>query len=280
MAAALATVLIYVEGLEGISLVRKRLNKLPPHSLAHLAHHELAWRTLERTDWAVAPSTLKNIFQHVSSEEMKLPSKTIERKLFEEGYSHVVAVDEVGMGCLAGPVVVCAVVFEKDFFQYPHMLLDGIRDSKLLLPHQRNYFSQQLKKENIRFEVAYCYPKTIDKINIYQASRRAMRKAISKLGLPQDSSYLLIDGDKQLHGISLQQRAIVKGDRRVFSIACASILAKVFRDTMMTRYAKKFPGYGFEKHKGYSTKLHQAQLIALGPSPIHRHSFSRVGKLV
>jgi len=211
---------------------------------------------------------------------MKLPSKTIERKLFQEGYSHVVAVDEVGMGCLAGPVVVCAVVFTKSFFKKDHKKLHWIRDSKLLLPDKRKTYSDELKGEHIQYQLAYCYPKTIDRINIYQAARTAMRRAIGKLGVPEGTSYLLVDGDKKIHGLTLKQQPIIKGDRKVFSIACASVLAKVYRDRMMARYAKKFPGYGFEKHKGYSTKLHQAQLTALGPSPIHRHSFARVRKLL
>ncbi len=211
---------------------------------------------------------------------MKLPSKTIERNIFKEGYSHVIGIDEVGMGCLAGPVVVCATVFEKEFFDTAHHELQGIRDSKLLLSHQREFFSQQLKKQNIRFELAYCFPKTIDRINIYQASRQAMRRAIQKLKTPPQSSYVLVDGNKHIPGMTLPQKAIIKGDQKVFAIACASVLAKVFRDRMMDRYAKKFPGYGFEKHKGYGTKLHYAQLAILGPSLIHRRSFLKTGKLV
>jgi len=223
---------------------------------------------------------------------MKLPSKTIERKLFNDGYTHIIAVDEVGMGCLAGPVVVCATLFNKSFFQKTHKNLFWLRDSKLLLPNQRKVFSDALKQDNVRYELTYCFPKTIDRINIYQAARTAMRRAIQKLQVESkkfppkadpplaEKVMVLVDGNKKIHGISFKQQPIVKGDRKVFSIACASILAKVFRDRMMERYAKKFPGYGFEKHKGYSTKLHQARLIELGPSPIHRYSFSRVGKLI
>ena len=184
------------------------------------------------------------------------------------------------MGCLAGPVVVCAVVFTKEFFVKRHENLHWIRDSKLLLPKARSVYSDELKQEHVTYEVGYCFPKTIDRINIYQAARTAMRRAIARLKVPLETSYLLVDGDKKVHGISMQQQPIVKGDRKVFSIACASVLAKVFRDRMMEKYARKFPGYGFELHKGYSTKLHQARLVELGPSPIHRRSFSRVGKLV
>jgi len=213
---------------------------------------------------------------------MKLPSKTKERKLFQKGYSHVVGIDEVGMGCLAGPVVVCAAVFGKDFFNTNHRALHGLRDSKLLVPHQRKVFSNALKQENIRFEVAYCSSRTIDRINIYQASRQAMRRVIRKLKIESKKKKVavLVDGNKKIKDIPFAQEAIIKGDRKVFAIACASIIAKVSRDEMMGRYAKKFPGYGFEKHKGYGTKLHHARLIALGPSPIHRRSFSWAGKLL
>lgn len=210
---------------------------------------------------------------------MRLPSKTIERQLFKQGYTHIVAVDEVGMGCLAGPVVVCATVFTKEFFSKSHQKLHWIRDSKLLQPKARTIYSDGLKSEHVRYQLAYCFPKTIDKLNIYQAARKAMRTAIRKLKLPEDSSFLLVDGDKKIHGIQMEQRPIIKGDRKVFSIACASVLAKVHRDRMMDRYAKKYPGYGFEKHKGYSTKLHQARLASLGSSPIHRFSFARVAKM-
>ncbi|MDP2630072.1 MAG: ribonuclease HII [Candidatus Uhrbacteria bacterium] len=212
---------------------------------------------------------------------MRLPTKTIERQLFQRGYHTVIGVDEVGMGCLAGPVVVCAIVFTRPFYLRTHKKLHWLRDSKLLQPKQREFFFDQLmREEDIKFRVSYCYPKTIDSLNIYQAARYAMRRAIKKVHNTYNNSFVLVDGNTEIKGMKLEQRAIVKGDRRVFAISCASVIAKVFRDRMMERYAKKFPGYGFEKHKGYGTKLHQARLLALGPSPIHRHSFSKVGKLV
>ena len=218
---------------------------------------------------------------------MKLPSKTLERKLFADGYGYVIAVDEVGMGCLAGPVVVCAVAFDKKFFKKNHQRLNWLRESKLLLPHQRERFAVKLLKEkNLQYQISYCYPKTIDKLNIYQAARKAMRRAIGKLInnrgalLQQGAPVVLVDGKTKIQGMPLDQLAIVKGDRKVFAIACASIIAKVYRDKMMVKYAKKFPGYGFEKHKGYGTKEHQAQLLKLGPCPIHRRSFGPVADLL
>lgn len=206
---------------------------------------------------------------------MELPHKTLERNLFKSGYRLIYAIDEVGMGCLAGPVVVCAVAITNAFYNKHHKKLQGVRDSKLLQAKQRELFSTELLKEkDLVYALAYAHPKTIDRLNIYQASRLAMRNAVKKIKPQFDlKSITLVDGNKKIPELKGEQMAIVKGDRKVFAIACASIIAKVYRDKMMTRYAKKYPGYGFEKHKGYGTKYHQAQLASLGPSEIHRKSF-------
>jgi len=206
---------------------------------------------------------------------MKLPKKTLERKLFKSGYRLIYAVDEVGMGCLAGPVVVCAVAMTNSFYNKHHKKLQGIRDSKLLQAKQRESFSAKLLREkDLVYALALAQPKTIDKLNIYQASRLAMRNALKKIK-PEFNlkSIILVDGNKKITRLQGEQLAIVRGDRKVFAIACASIIAKVYRDKMMVRYSKKYPGYGFEKHKGYGTKYHQAQLTSLGPCAIHRQSF-------
>ncbi len=209
---------------------------------------------------------------------MKLPKKTLERNLFKSGYRLIYAVDEVGMGCLAGPVVVCAVAITNTFYNKHHKKLRWIRDSKLLQARQREIFSAELIKEkDLVYALAYCYPRTIDKLNIYNAARRAMKRAIVALRPAQGDEYLrkivLIDGKTRIRELDMEQMPIVKGDRKVFAISCASIIAKVFRDKMMVRYSKKYPGYGFEKHKGYGTKYHRARLINLGPCDIHRRSF-------
>jgi len=209
---------------------------------------------------------------------MKLPQKKLERKLFKSGYGYVIGVDEVGMGCLAGPVVVCAVGMTKDFYKKSYPTLRGLRESKLLSAIQREKFATELLKvKDLVYAISPVYPKMIDKINIYQASRLAMRRAVVALRLAQGyQNYrliVLVDGKTKIKGVAYEQMSIVKGDRKVFVIACASIMAKVYRDKMMARYAKKYPGYGFEKHKGYGTKYHQTQLGVLGPSLIHRRSF-------
>lgn len=213
---------------------------------------------------------------------MKLPKKTLERKLFQTGYKKIIAVDEVGMGCLAGPVVVCAVSFSSKFYRKSHKKLHWLRDSKLLQADKREEFAKELKKQKIKYQLSFCYPKTIDNLNIYQAARLAMRRAVSKLVTINYKlkTIILVDGPYKIKGLDIEQMPIVKGDRKIFAIACASILAKVFRDRTMRRYAKKFPKYGFEKHKGYATKYHQAQLASFGPCKIHRRSFTPVGKLL
>ncbi|MDO8495160.1 MAG: ribonuclease HII [bacterium] len=210
---------------------------------------------------------------------MKLPSKEIERKLLED-YDFVVGVDEVGVGCLAGPVVACAVAFDKVFFNKTHEQFDRLRDSKLLSARQREKFSEELKKEEgLRFEISLSEVGVIDRINIYQAAKLTMLKAVKALQL-KEKAMILVDGPAKIPGWSGDQEAIVKGDQKVFAIACASILAKVYRDKLMTEYAERFPGYGFEQHKGYGTKLHLEQLTALGPCSLHRRSFAPVAALL
>ena len=207
---------------------------------------------------------------------MRLPHKTIERNLFKSGYQLIYAVDEVGMGCLAGPVVACAVAITNTFYNKHHKKLHWIRDSKLMQAKQREKLSAELLKEkDLAYAISFCLSKTIDKLNIYNASRLAMKNAIQKLKTENYKlkTIVLIDGKTKIKNLNMEQQAIIKGDRKIFAIACASIIAKVYRDKLMTRYAQKYPGYGFERHKGYGTKYHQAQLTALGSCDIHRRSF-------
>jgi len=206
---------------------------------------------------------------------MELPHKKLEQKLFRKGYNYIYAVDEVGVGCLAGPVVACAVGVTNMFYKKHHQELKKLRESKLLSAPQRALFSEKLLKEkNLVYAIASCDPKVIDKINIYHAARLAMQKAITKIKPGMNvKSIVLVDGKTKINNLEIEQMSIVKGDRKIFAIACASVIAKVYRDSLMQKYAKKYPGYGFEKHMGYGTKQHQVQLMALGPCPIHRRSF-------
>lgn len=225
---------------------------------------------------------------------MRLPKKTLERKLFQSGYRYIIAVDEVGMGALAGPVVICAALFTRRFYEKSHPKLHWLRDSKLLSSTQRGQFVAELaelKIPDFKFQLGWCYSKTIDRLNIYQAARLAMRRAVRRLTIASGlrtmayrnlSGYrpssihklvVLVDGKNKIDGLPLDQMPIIKGDRKVFAIACASILAKVYRDNMMVRYARRFPQYGFERHKGYGTFEHRSAIARYSRSLIHRKSF-------
>ncbi len=206
---------------------------------------------------------------------VKVPTKSIERNLLTSGFDCIAAVDEVGMGCLAGPVVVCAVLFRPKFYRSRRRKLEYLRDSKNLLAHQRERYARELSAErHVRHAIAVIHPREVDRLNVFGAARAGMRRSLRRLGLKRaDRAMVLVDGRSRLEGIPWEQMPIVKGDRKVFSIAAASVLAKVHRDRMMAGYAKRYPAYGFEKHKGYATRLHQRRLTELGPTPLHRRSF-------
>lgn len=178
----------------------------------------------------------------------------------------VAGVDEAGRGPLAGPVYAAAVILPRD------VMIEGINDSKKLSEKKR----EELYDVIIEKSTAYCIysvdEKTIDKINILQATFQAMRGAVD--GLCKIPDYVLIDGDKS-PGIEIEHKTVVKGDSKSMAIAAASILAKVSRDRYITKMDEKYPGYGFEKHKGYGTKAHYEAIEKLGVSPIHRKSFLR-----
>ena len=209
---------------------------------------------------------------------MRLPSKSIERTLIGRGARLIAAVDEAGRGSWAGPVVAAVVLFESSFFVTSQRHLRFIRDSKLVNEAGREkYYKMLTECTRMQWEVGAVDAKTIDKINILEATLRAMTKAIRKLTRKPD--IVLVDGIFSIPGVSYAQECFPHGDRRIFSIACASIIAKVTRDRLMTGFAKQYPEYGFEKHKGYGTKLHQIQLASVGPSPIHRKSYRPVAEL-
>ena len=202
---------------------------------------------------------------------MQKPTLKYERSLWKRGYAFVAGLDEVGVGSLAGPVLVGCVICKKGF-SLKNSPLARLRDSKSLTKLQREYFARLLKNHpQIMYTTARVYPTVIDKINIFQAARLAMQRAV--LRIQPKPSFLLIDGAALLKRNALPQKAIVKGDKKIFSIAAASVLAKVARDRIMRRWSKRLPGYGFERHKGYATRLHYKALRKLGLSKIHRLSF-------
>ena len=189
-----------------------------------------------------------------------------EKKAWETGATRIAGVDEVGRGSLFGPVVAAAVILD------PAYRVRGLRDSKLLLRERREVLAQRIRDHAIAWAIAAVDAARIDQINIYQASRVAMRDAVLQLAPAAD--HLLIDAVKI--DCELPQKAIIHGDALSASIAAASILAKVERDRMMCEWDAVFPLYGLASHKGYSTPRHVAALREHGPSPLHRQSFAPV----
>lgn len=187
---------------------------------------------------------------------------------FEAGlrneYRLICGIDEAGRGPLAGPVCAAACVLPAG------LELEGLNDSKKLSEKRREALYDQITAQALAWAVCLVDEKTIDEINILQATFRAMRGAVSKLDLTPE--LCLVDGNLD-PGLGLPTKTAVKGDATCASIAAASILAKVTRDRLMLRYDAQYPGYGFAAHKGYGTKAHYAALAALGPCPIHRRSF-------
>jgi ribonuclease HII len=189
-----------------------------------------------------------------------------EKKAWESGAVRVAGVDEVGRGSLFGPVVAAAVILD------PSYRVRGLRDSKLLEPERREVLAERIREHAVAWAFAAVDAARIDQINIYQASRVAMRDAV--MGLTIAADHLLIDAVKI--DSELPQQAIIHGDALSASIAAASILAKVERDRMMREWDVVFPLYGLASHKGYSTPRHLAALREHGPSPLHRQSFAPV----
>ena len=189
-----------------------------------------------------------------------------EKKAWESGAALVAGVDEVGRGSLFGPVVAAAVILD------PAYRVRGLRDSKLLPPERREVLAERIRQHSVAWAIAAVDAARIDQINIYQASRVAMRDAVMQLVPAAD--YLLVDAVRL--DCELPQDAIIHGDALSASIAAASILAKVERDRMMCEWDAVFPAYGLASHKGYSTPQHLAALREHGPSPLHRQSFAPV----
>lgn len=198
-----------------------------------------------------------------------------ENKLADQGYKLIGGCDEVGRGPLAGPVVAATVVFDfSESWELGELAL--VRDSKKLSAKQREKLFSLIKERAVAMEIGVVNNKIIDKINILQASLLAMRQSVDKLTVKPD--FVLVDGKFSIPKLSVPQTAIISGDALVFSVAAASIIAKVSRDWLMDEYEKTYPGYGLGQHKGYGTKLHLERIKALGPSPIHRMSFKPIAK--
>jgi len=197
-----------------------------------------------------------------------MPNLKEENKLWKRGYKRVAGLDEAGRGPLAGPVVVAAVSLSAK----PG--LAGVKDSKKLSPKKREELYQVLTNHpKVKWAVAKVSEKVIDRINILEATRLGMKRAALKLN--PKINFLILDGKMSLD-LPLPQKSIVKADDKVLSCAAASIIAKVTRDRMMERYHKKYPQYGFDRHKGYPTIHHCQMLKKHGSSLIHRKTFRQV----
>jgi len=191
-----------------------------------------------------------------------------EEQAWSDGFKLVAGIDEVGRGCLAGPVVAVACILDGS-----KPLPKGLNDSKQVSPKQREEIAAELKEICVSYAVGLVEAADIDRINILEATKLAMRHAVADLSTGAD--FLLIDA-LNLKGLSIPQKAIIKGDSISASIAAASILAKTYRDDLMHSYDAKYPEYGFPEHVGYATKLHLDALKTYGPSPIHRRTFRGV----
>lgn len=187
----------------------------------------------------------------------------LENQLRAEGITFIAGIDEVGRGPLAGPVVAAAVILPTEF------ILLGLNDSKKVSSSNRDIFAEKIRNQALAFSIAYVPAEIIDEINIYQATKKAMVKAINDLHMTPE--FALIDAMEI--PINMPQKSLIKGDSRSASIAAASIIAKVSRDSWMKQAAQRFPQYGFERHMGYGTKEHMQAIEQHGLCTIHRQSF-------
>ena len=190
----------------------------------------------------------------------------IEDMLYEKGYNYVCGVDEAGRGPLCGPVVAAAVILPKD------ECIEGVNDSKKLSEKKREKLYDDIISKSIAYGIGISDVDVIEEVNILNATKLAMKNAISNLKIKPD--YVLIDGN-QMIDIDIKGETVVSGDAKSESIAAASILAKVTRDRMLIEYDKMYPEYGFAKHKGYGTKAHIEAIGKYGLTPIHRPSFCK-----
>jgi len=197
-----------------------------------------------------------------------------EEKLWKRGYKIVAGIDEAGRGPLAGPVVAAAVFINKKDFSFLKKI-GLIKDSKELTPQKRKEAFELLIKK-VEWRRGIVSEKIIDRINILQATKLAMGKALKDLEKRSKikADFAIIDGITKIN-FEINQKVIVKADKKVLSCSAASIIAKVTRDELMIKYDKKYPLYNFKQHKGYGTKEHMAMLKKYGPCPLHRKSFNK-----
>lgn len=198
---------------------------------------------------------------------MVLPTLDFEKNLWQKGYEHVIGIDEVGRGSWAGPLVAAGVILPKHF-----KIPDGLADSKLVKKNLRKHLSKLIMSQAISYKIVEISNLKINKIGIGNATQETFRKIISSISPLPD--YCLIDAFNIKYLAKKKQLAIIHGDALSASIAAASIIAKVYRDDLMRKFAQVYPNYGFEKHKGYGTKFHEQAILDYGFSQIHRTSYN------
>ena len=191
--------------------------------------------------------------------------KEEERKIYANKVEYICGIDEAGRGPLAGPVVVGAVIMPKDSF------IEGINDSKKISENKREKLYDIITEEAISYSVGIISQNTIDEINILNATKLGVKKALEGLDVRPDT--ILIDALKGMDTLGIPYMSIIKGDAKCYSIAAASIIAKVTRDRLMRQWDEVYPDYGFSKHKGYGTKEHIEKIKKFGPCLLHRKSF-------
>lgn len=191
--------------------------------------------------------------------------KQIEESIYQEGYQYICGIDEAGRGPLAGPVVVASVILPRD------SKIEGVNDSKKIAEKKREELYEVIIKEAISYHVGIVEEKEIDEINILNATKKGLTESVK--GLTQKPDLILVDALTKIDTLQIPYRSIIQGDAKSYSIAAASIIAKVTRDRIMRQWDEIYPMYGFEKHKGYGTKVHIDTIKEYGLCPIHRKSF-------
>lgn len=245
-----------------ISQIKSEISKI---EIEDYPEYILLLKKDERAGVQRLSASLEKKYEAYIKENMRIDAmREFEQQLYGQGYEYIAGMDEVGRGPLAGPVVSCALVLSRD----SHLLY--INDSKKLSIAKREALCEEIKKEAISIGIGIVDKDVIDEINIYEATKQSMRDAIDNSQItPQ---IVLIDA-MHIDGLQIPQKSIIKGDEKCYSIAAASIVAKVTRDKMMDTYDEMYPEYHFKSNKGYGTQEHIDAIHKYGICPIHRMSF-------
>ena len=193
--------------------------------------------------------------------------KEIEKNIYKEGYKYICGIDEAGRGPLAGPVVVASVIMPPD------SMIEGVNDSKKVSEKKREKLYDLILDEAISYGVGIVGQEEIDTINILEATKKGLTMSLTEMSKKPD--IIIVDALKNINTLGIQYRSVIKGDAKCYSIAAASIIAKVTRDRIMREWANVYPQYGFDVHKGYGTAAHIAAIREYGLCPLHRRSFTK-----